>query len=319
MHTYSVSRHRHSANWLSLARDIVLCGCIGSALPACAASADEAVLDKIRETGTIRVGFRSSAVPFSYVLPDSKKPIGFAIDICERIAAGVQQELKLSRLAVQYVQADGQERFDALKQGRIDMECGNTTSSRERREKLGFAFSIPYHITGTRFLVRTDSSIHNALDLRGRAVAVAKNATGTAQLKKEAQTRSLNLRYEEVETRAQAFELLKQGKVDAFVQDDIVLYNVRAIAPVPSDYHIFGNFLTIEPLAVMFRGEDAGLKRIADRQLRSLMESGEFKAIYRKWFEQPIPPNNARLDMPMNFLMQDLLRMPTDKLTMYPE
>lgn len=292
---------------------------MGSVLPAYAASADEAVLDRIRESETIRIGFRSSAVPFSYLLPGSAKPVGFAIDLCERIAAGVQRELKLVRLDVQYVQADGQERFDALKQGRIDMECGNTTNSRERREKLGFAFSIPYHITGTRFLVRTDSAIHDALDLRGRVVAVAKNATGTTQLKKEAQTRSLNLRYEEVETRTQAFELLKQAKVDAFVQDDIVLYNVRSTAPVPSDYRIFGNFMTIEPLAVMFRGEDTGLKRMADRQIRSLMESGEFRAIYRKWFEQPIPPNNARLDMPMNFLMQDLLRMPTDKLTMYPE
>jgi glutamate/aspartate transport system substrate-binding protein len=301
------------------AQGITIGAWIGLCIFVSNATAADTTMSRVRESGAIRIGFRGSAVPFSYLLPNAKKPIGFGIEICERIAASLQRELKLPKLDIQYVQVDGQNRFQSLKDNKIDMECGNTTNSRERREKLGFAFSVPYYVTGTRYLVRADSGIHDTSDLRGRTIAVAKGATGTTQIKKEDHTRSLNLKYEEIETRAQAFDLLKQHKIDAFAQDDIVLYNVRSSANNPSDYKIVGNFITIEPLAIMFRGEDTDLKKFADLQMTMLMESGEFKAIYAKWFERPIPPNNVSLDMPMNFMMKDLLRFPTDKLTMYPE
>lgn len=279
----------------------------------------ETTLDRIRQTGVIKVAFRSSAIPFSYLLPGQKVPVGYAIDICNHVVQSLRKELKLPKLDVQYVQADGKERFDAIHQNRADMECGNTTNSRERREKLGFAFSIPYYITGTRLLVNADSGIRDTYGLRNKAVAVAKGATGTAQLRAEDRNRSLNLRYVEIDTRAQAFDLLEHGKIDAFVQDDTVLYSVRSTAKEPKKYAVVGNFLTIEPLAIMFRGTDTDLKRYADAAMTALIEKGEFKTIYSQWFERPIPPANVNLDIPMNFLMRDLNRFPSDKLTMYPE
>ena len=284
-----------------------------------AAQANQGTLQKLRAGGELRIGYRSGAVPFSYVAPGVDTPTGYAIEICQRIAGKLQQELKLSKLDVKYVQADGQDRFGALKQDKIDLECGNTTNTSERRDKLGFAFSIPYFITGTRLLVHSDSKIQGTGDLRARTVAVVKNATGTAQLQKEDQNRSLGLRYVEIDTRAKAFELLEAQKVDAFLQDDVVLYNVRSTASTPTNYAIVNKFLTIEPLAIMFRAEDIELKKFADLQIAGMITSGEFAALYSKWFEKPIPPKNLSFDMPMNYLMRDLLRFPTDKLTMFPE
>ena len=283
------------------------------------AGAAESTLQKLRAAGELRIGFRTSAVPFSYSVPGTAAPTGYAVELCQLIAGRLQQELKPARLEIKFVAADGQDRFDALKQGKIDLECGNTTNTRERRDKQGFAFSIPYFITGTRLLVHTSSNIQGAADLRGRAVAVIKNTTGAAQLQKEDQNRSLALRYVEIDTRAKAFELLQANKVDAFLQDDVVLYNVRSTAGAPKDYAIVNKFLTIEPLAIMFRSEDVELKRFADMQISRMIDSGEFSALYAKWFERPIPPKDLNFDMPMNYLMRDFLRFPTDKLSMLPE
>ena len=264
----------------------------------------DSTVDRIRQTGVIRIGFRSSAIPFSYLLPGQTVPVGYAIDICNHVAQNLRKELKLPKIDVQYVLSDGQERFNALKQNRTDMECGNTTNSRERREKLGFAFSIPYYIAGTRLLVHADSGIRDTYGLRGKVVAVAKGATGTAQLRAEDSNRSLSLRYVEIETRAQAFDLLEREKIDAFAQDDTVLYSARSTSKNPGKYAIVGNFLTIEPLAIMFRGTDTELKRYADVAITELMEKGEFKGMYSRWFERPIPPAQVNLDMPMNFLIR---------------
>ena len=58
---------------------------LSAGLAAGLANAEEltGTLKKIKETGTITIGYRDSSIPFSY-LDDNQKPIGFAIDICYR-------------------------------------------------------------------------------------------------------------------------------------------------------------------------------------------------------------------------------------------
>src|ERR1700730_12459529 len=110
---------------------------IGLALAAvfCAgqASAEEltGTLRKIKETGTINIGYRDSSIPFSY-LDDSQKPIGFAIDICCTIVEAVKQELKLDKLQVEFNPVTSSTRIPLLANGTIDMECGSTTNNADR-------------------------------------------------------------------------------------------------------------------------------------------------------------------------------------------
>ncbi len=51
-------------------------------------------LKKIKDTGTITIGYRESSVPFSY-LDDNQKPVGFAMDICAKIVDEVKSTLKI--------------------------------------------------------------------------------------------------------------------------------------------------------------------------------------------------------------------------------
>src|SRR5882757_1043014 len=86
------------------------------------------VLDRIKERGKIVIAHRESSVPFSYVGPD-RKPVGYAVDLCLRVAEAVRKNLQLKTLPVEYVQVTPADRIAAVAEGRADMECGSTTNN----------------------------------------------------------------------------------------------------------------------------------------------------------------------------------------------
>ena len=118
---------------------------IGLAVAAAAVFAAQAkaeelsgTLKKIKETGTITIGYRDSSIPFSY-LDDNQKPIGFAMDICYKIVDAVQKELKLDQLAVTLNPVTSSTRIPLLANGTIDLECGSTTNNPDRLKQVAFA------------------------------------------------------------------------------------------------------------------------------------------------------------------------------------
>ncbi|MGH6711451.1 MAG: transporter substrate-binding domain-containing protein, partial [Bradyrhizobium sp.] len=75
-------------------------------------------LKKVKDTGTITIGYRDSSIPFSY-LDDNQKPIGFAIDICRVIVDGVKAELKLDKMQVEFTPVTSSTRIPLLANGTI--------------------------------------------------------------------------------------------------------------------------------------------------------------------------------------------------------
>src|ERR1700728_3664552 len=124
---------------------------LAAALVVWQASAEEltGTLKKIKETGTINIGYRDSSIPFSY-LDDNQKPVGFAIDICYKIVDAVKQELKLDRLAVELNPVTSSTRIPLLANGTIDLECGSTTNHFDRLKQV--AFTNTHFLTATRFI-----------------------------------------------------------------------------------------------------------------------------------------------------------------------
>src|ERR1700748_306940 len=111
---------------------------LAAALCAGQAGAEEltGTLKKVKETGTITIGYRDSSIPFSY-LDDNQKPIGFAIDIYYRIVEAVKQEWKLDKLTIKYNPVTSSTRTPLLANGTIDLECGSTTNNAERQKQGG--------------------------------------------------------------------------------------------------------------------------------------------------------------------------------------
>ena len=267
------------------------------------------VLDRIRSTGRIVLAHRESSVPFSYY-DASKKPVGYALDLCKDVAEAVRKHLGLKSIEIAYLPITTATRIDAIASGKADLECGSTTNNAERRQKV--AFTIPHYITGTRFAVRTDSPIAELNQFEGHVLV---STAGSTPLKTVAQAnddRLLHIKVTPVKDNAEAMKMLGDGTADGFAMDDVQLYGLIAESANPAQFKVVGKFITIEPLAIMLSKDDAAFKKVVDDEMRHLIRSGEGDRIYARWFTSPIPPKNRSLNLPMSYLLRDSWRYPSD-------
>ncbi len=275
------------------------------------APAQSAVLNRIREGGALVIAHRESSIPFSYV-DENKRAMGYAVDLCLKIAEVVRQKMGMKSMPVELVQVTPANRISVIEQGKADMECGSTTNNAERRQKV--AFTIPHFITGARLMVRADSKIEQIDDLSGKTLV---STTGTTPLKAVIQAnkeRLLNIKIVEAPDHSRAVEMVEKGEADAFAMDDVLLYGLAANRREPGKLKIVGKFLTTEPLAIMLPKNDPEFKKIADDELRRLIFSREIYPIYDRWFLKPIPPRNTALNLPRSYLLRDFWKYPTDQV-----
>jgi ABC-type amino acid transport substrate-binding protein len=277
----------------------------------------DTALERIKTTGNVNIGFRPGAVPFSYVLPEQEKPTGYAIAICNQVVEDLRKELKLPQLKTTFVAVDPKTRFTALDEGKIDMECANTTVTLDRRKK-GYAFSIPYFITGSKVLVRSDVQANHIRDLYNKTVLVGEGTTTASMVKEKDNSHALGLKFLYFKKRAEAFALLEEMKADAMVEDTTVLLGFKANSKNPGGYKVIGDYLAVEPFAIMFKNDNMGLKVSADKTMRALMRGGDIVKLHKDWFETPIPPKNLSMDIPLGHLMKDMIRFPNDQVNAFP-
>lgn len=293
----------------TLTRAMLAAGLMLCAAQTLAASATP-VLDRIRDTGTVRLAYRENSVPFSYV--DGGKPVGYSIDLCARLVDAIRAAVKRPDLKVQYVAVTPATRIAAITEGRADVECGSTNNTRERREKV--AFTIPHYIASSRMLVKTNAGIQRWEDLNNKTVVSTRGSTNGGQIRAMADARVLKINVIEAKDHAEAFGMVAAGKADAFAMDDVLLYGFRATSPRPGDYAVVGSNLAVAPYAIMLGKDDAEFKKVIDLAMARTILDGDAEKLYRKWFLQPIPPNGVKLDIPMSFLLRDSFKFPTDKV-----
>src|SRR6202795_1467422 len=136
-------------------------------------------LKKIKDTGTITFGHRESSVPFSYY-DDNQKVIGYAMDLCDRIADAVKKELKLDKLEVKLNPVTSATRIPLIGNGTVDLECGSTTNNLERQKQV--SFTITHFVTRNRFLSKKSSNIKTLNDLKGKTIVSTAGTTNIKQM-----------------------------------------------------------------------------------------------------------------------------------------
>jgi len=277
-----------------------------------AARADEltGTLAKVKDQGYITIGHREASVPFSYV-DDQQRPIGFAMDICAKIVEAVKRELKLDKLEVRYVLVTSPSRIPLMANGTIDLECGNTTNNAERQQQVWYTNT--HFLTASRFMARVDSNVKTIADLKGKTVVAPAGSTNIKQALEFNTRLNLGMTIVPVQDQGEAFLMVDTGRAVAFVQDDIVLAGLIAIAKDPKAYMISEDaFSKPEPYGIMLRKGDTAFKAVADAATSALYKSPEGPALYSKWFTQAIPPKNVNLNIPMSPAMKRAFEKPSD-------
>lgn len=269
----------------------------------------EPLLDKIQKTNIINLGYRSTAIPLSYV-EGASKPKGYAVEICELMIEQMKKDYNLPNLRINYVELNYDDRFDKIQSGAADLECADSTNNAERREKVDF--TVPHFIAGIKILTRTDENIAKLTDLKNKRVAVAPTSTTFEILNDYNTTRNLNVRIIESSDDAKSMLMVENKEVDAFLVDDILLYAYAAQSANPEAFKVVGDFLSVKPLAIVFRKNDPNFKIYADKFMVQLMRSPKMMEIYNKWFNTELTViNGKKMNTPPSALFLDLLRYPT--------
>ncbi len=266
-------------------------------------------LAKVKASGEITMGVRDSSGALSYTLGDGKYA-GFHVELCQRIIANVEKAVG-KKLNVKYLPVTSQNRIPLVQNGTVDIECGSTTNNATRQKDVSFALTT--YVEEVRIAVKGASGITSLAQLNGKKVATTTGTTSVQLLRKH--ERAANVNFNEVfgKDHSESFLLLESGRADAFVMDGQILAGNIATAKNPGDYKIVGEVISVEPIAIMLRKDDAAFKKVADDTLRDMMKSGEIAKIYDKWFVQPIPPKNTKVGLPVSDATKNAWANPNDK------
>ena len=265
---------------------VVLLALVLMATPLSSAFAQSQTLDKIKEAGVLTIGTRTGSPPFAYINKNNEW-VGFTIDLVEQlvipaISKEVGKPIKLTKK-----ESTPPNRIPLLNGNQVDLIAGTMTDTPERRQSVDF--SLTFFLTGAQFLVKKGSPIHGINDIAGKRIATQQGSTNAKIIREKVPTAQLR----EFPDQPAAFQALLQGQVDAYTNDGIQLYGLKAKAPNPTDWEVVGDFFSEEPYGMAMRKGDAKFKQAVDAGLKNGFESGKYVEIYDKWFgpkgEVPYP------------------------------
>jgi glutamate/aspartate transport system substrate-binding protein len=277
---------------------------LAAAAPAADASPTAERIDtlkRIRDSAALTIGVREASVPFSFI-DTQKQPQGYSIDLCLKVADAIKNELKLPRLDVRFVPVTSSNRIAMVRDGKIDLECGSTTNTRDRQKDVAFAYTT--FVAGIKMLARKSSNIGGVDDLRGKTVVVTKGTTSEKMLRQMNEDRVLKLTILDAKDHDESFAAVADGRAVAFPMDDVLLYGLISKSSKPDDFAVVGKYLSVEPYAIMLRKDEPAFERLVDRTLNEMFQSGEIRRIYARWFA------TKELTVPMNQYLKEAFVVP---------
>src|SRR5687767_14990486 len=133
----------------------------------------DGTLKKIKDSATFSLGYLEAAPPFSFPGPD-RRPVGYSVDLCTHIASAIQKQLGVN-LKLNWVPVTAENRVDMVSQGKIDLECGATTASLSRQERVDF--TLMTFVDGGSLLTKSDANLRGTADLAGKRIAIIPGTT----------------------------------------------------------------------------------------------------------------------------------------------
>jgi ABC-type amino acid transport substrate-binding protein len=247
----------------------------------CTAQQIQNTLRKIQETKTIRLGYLEQSLPFSFV-DDSRKPQGYSVELCQKVATGIQRQLGLEELKVQWVPITLLNRFEMVTNGTIDLECGISTITVSRQKIVDF--SLMTWLDGGNFMVKDGQPRGGLDDLAGKRIAVIVGTTTETALQDALKRNSINAEIVLVKEHLQGLDAVDQGKADAYAADQTVLIGLALAVRDQLKLKLSEQNFSYEPYGLTMRRNDADFKQAVNQVLARLYRSGQIVTIYDRWF-----------------------------------
>jgi ABC-type amino acid transport substrate-binding protein len=228
-------------------------------------------LKRIADTGEIRIGFVPDAPPLSFH-DGENEVVGYSIDLCRRIASAARDEAGIEKIKIVFIPlVTMEERIRAVENGDIDIECGATTVTLSRRERVDF--TLMTYITGSAVLSLKSSPIDTVDDLDGVKIAVLEGTTTEDVMRKVININEFDIDLELVDSHDEGMEQLNEGKVLGYASDRAML------------------------IGQVFRNADANnqyaMRLVADKALAAQFRGAGIRRLYQTWFGrygEPLSP-----------------------------
>jgi glutamate/aspartate transport system substrate-binding protein len=261
-------------------------------------------LARIKSGHVVHLGYRESSPPFSF-LDQANRPIGYSLELCEAIVEEIGVEVDDPGLKIEYVKVTSDDRIPAVVQGKIDLECGSTTANAERAKQV--AFSPLMFVAGTKLMVPKASTIAAPGDLKGKTVVVTKGTTNEQAMHNVDKKFALGLNIVVSPDHEQSYQMLADGKADAFATDDILLYGLIARHKSQDKFRVAGDYLSYDPYGIMYPKGEPQLAAVVDRTFRKLGSNRDLIPLYNKWFVSRLP-TGEKLNVAISPQLEDAFK-----------
>ena len=241
----------------------------------------DGTLKKIKTSGTFTIGYREAAPPFSFPGPE-KRPVGYSIDLCMHVASTIQKQLGMENLKLDWVPVTAENRIDMVAQGKVDIECGTTTASLSRQERVDF--SLMTFVDGGSLLTAANANLRGLADLTDKRIAVIPGTTTEKALADFLKKEFISVKVVQVKDHLEGLAAIEKGLADAFASDRGTLIGIAVTSQDPTRFALANVVFSYEPYGLMVRRNDAAFRLAVNRALAGLYRSGGFVPIYERWF-----------------------------------
>ena len=238
-------------------------------------------LQKIKETGSIDLGYRETSPPLSFADKDGK-PAGYSVELCQHVAQTVKQFLKLTELRLNWVPLTPADRLAKLMKGHIDLGCEATTITFARMEQVTFSHMI--FVDGGSLLASAASGVSRVKDLSGKRVGLVSHTTTEKALIGALRRDAIQARIIPVSDHAEGLRGLEEGQLDVYASDRVLLSGLLARAKAPGGLVLSREYYSYEPYGLTLRRGDNAFQAEVNRALSQLYRSEQIVPIYERWF-----------------------------------
>lgn len=265
-------------------------------------------LAAIKTSHVVKLGYRESSPPFSF-LDQAGRPIGYSLELCEAIVEDIGIAVDDPALKIEYVKVTSDDRIPAVLDRKIDLECGSTTANAERGKQV--AFSPLMFVAGTKLMVPKTTTAVAPTDFKGKTIVVTKGTTNEQAMHVVDKKFNLGLNIVASPDHEQSYQMLVDGKADAFATDDILLSGLIARHKSQDKFRVVGDYLSYDPYGIMFRKGEPQLSAVVERTFRRLASNHDLIPLYNKWFVARLP-TGERMGVSISPQLEDSFKVLDD-------
>jgi polar amino acid transport system substrate-binding protein/glutamate/aspartate transport system substrate-binding protein len=261
-------------------------------------TAQAQVLDRVRASGTMTLGYRTDAMPFAHRTPIGEAA-GYSVELCRLVAADVKAALGLPELAVRWVEVTAEDRFEKVARGQVDIECGATTVTLARRRQVDF--SLLTFASGATLLYRADGP-GSFEQLAGRKVGVRAGTTTETMLAELVGQGGLAVTLVPVASHEAGVADLAADRTQAYFGDGAILLFHWLASPARASLRLSDRTFSYEPYALVLPKGDDAFRLQVDTTLARLYRSGAIARLFDSVFPGAQPSAKVRALFELNAL-----------------